>query len=315
MVEMGHNVERRKRQGGTGQIAVIGYHPPQPYTLDLEILPVSVLRRRVCADFLRIPERIQFHLIICVTSGRCSHTIDFRTVECRQGSVLTLHPGQVQRYDFSTEWQGWLILFRPEFLQPQEEVTSLNQLGVFRQLDALPSHLQLEEIEYNAVVEGIARMFSDTQRDARVGVLHALLRSQLHAMLFRLHLAQARRECPKIDPTALVKCFRRYRLAVEEHFPKRHAVAGYAKLLGCSEKSLGRAVQKIAGITAKEFLSQRIALEAQRLLVHTALPVSVIANRLGFDEPTNFVKFFRREVQKSPGEFRGEYTLRFAKER
>jgi AraC-like DNA-binding protein len=40
------------------------------------------------------------------------------------------------------------------------------------------------------------------------------------------------------------------------------------------------------------------------------LPVSVIANRLGFDEPTNFVKFFRREVQKSPGEFRGEYTFR-----
>jgi AraC-like DNA-binding protein len=102
---------------------------------------------------------------------------------------------------------------------------------------------------------------------------------------------------------------------VEEHFQKRHAVAGYAKLLGCSEKSLGRAVQTIAAITAKEFLSQRIALEAKRLLVHTSLPVSVIGDRLGFDEPTNFVKFFRREVQKSPGEFRGEYTSRFANER
>jgi AraC-like DNA-binding protein len=128
-------------------------------------------------------------------------------------------------------------------------------------------------------------------------------------MLIRLHLAQARREGPRIDPPALVKCFRRYRLAVEEHFQKRHAVAAYAKLLGCSEKSLGRAVQKIAGLTAKEFLSQRIALEAKRLLVHTALPVSVIANRLGFDEPTNFVKFFRREVRKSPGAFRVEHTL------
>jgi AraC-like DNA-binding protein len=304
--------ERRKRRGGTGQIAVIGDHPPQPYTLDLEILPVSVLRRRVTADFLRKPELIKFHLIICVTSGRCSHMVDFRTVECQQGSVLVLHPGQVQQYDVSTEWQGWLVVFRPEFLQPHEAETPLNELDVFRQLDALPSRLQLEEFEYTAVVESIARMSSDTQRDARAGVLHALLRSQLHAMLIRLHLAQARREGPRIDPPALVKCFRRYRLAVEEHFQKRHAVAGYAKLLGCSEKSLGRAVQKIAGITAKEFLSQRIVLEAKRLLVHTALPVSVIANRLGFDEPTNFVKFFRREVQKSPGAFRGEYTSRFA---
>jgi AraC-like DNA-binding protein len=294
------------RHTGTGQIAEIGYHPPQPYTLDLEILTVSTLRRRTSADFRRKPERITFHLIICVTSGRCSHMIDCRTVECRRGSILTLHPGQVQLYDVSNGWQGWLVLFRPEFLQPQESETPLNELDVFRQLDALPSHLQLEAVEYNVVVEHIARMFSDTQRDARAGVLHALLRSQLHAMLIRLHLAQARREGPRIDPPALVKCFRRYRLAVEEHFQKRHAVAGYAKLLGCSEKSLGRAVQKIAGITPKEFLSQRIALEAKRLLVHTALPVSVIANRLGFDEPTNFVKFFRREVQKSPGAFRGE---------
>jgi AraC-like DNA-binding protein len=301
--------ERRKRKGEAGQIAITGYHPPQPYTLDLEILPVSVLRRRASAAFLRKPERIGFHLIICVTSGRCSHMVDFRTVECRQGSVLTLHPGQVQWYDVSTEWQGWLVLFRPQFLQPQESETPLNELDVFRQLDALPSHLQLEEFEYNAVVESIARMFSDTQRDARAGVLHALLRSQLHAMLIRLHLAQARREGPRIDPPALVKCFRRYRLAVEEHFQKHHAVAAYAKLLGCSEKSLGRAVQKIAGITAKEFLMQRIALEAKRLLVHTALPVSVIANRLGFGEPTNFVKFFRREVRQSPGEFRAEHTL------
>jgi AraC-like DNA-binding protein len=299
--------ERRKRQGGTGQIAAIGYHPPQPYTLDLEILPASVLRRRVTADFLRKPERIKFHLIMCVTAGRCSHMVDFRTVECRQGSVLVLHPGQVQRYDVSTEWQGWLIVFRPEFLQPQEAETPLNELDVFRQLDALPSRLQLEEFEYTAVVESIARMSSDTQRNAHAGVLHALLRSQLHAMLIRLHLAQARREDPRIDPPALVKCFRRYRLAVEEHFQKRHAVAGYAQLLGCSEKSLGRAVQKIAGITAKEFLSQRIVLEAKRLLVHTALPVSAIANRLGFDEPTNFVKFFRREVRQSPGAFRAAH--------
>src|SRR5882757_2059803 len=153
--------ERSKRKGGTAQIEVIGYHPPQPYTLDLEILPVSVLRRRASADFLRKPERIKFHLIICVTSGRCSHGVDFRTVECRRGSVLTLHPGQVQRYDVSTEWHGWLVLFRPRFLQPQEAETPLNELDVFRQLDALASHLQLEEFEYDAVVEGIARMFSD----------------------------------------------------------------------------------------------------------------------------------------------------------
>jgi hypothetical protein len=117
----------------------------QPYTLDLEILSVSALRRRVSANFLQKLERITFHQLISVTSGRCSHMVDFRTVECVQGSFVSLHPGQVQRYDVSTGWQGWLVLFRPEFLQPQETETPLNELDVFRQLDALPSHLQLQE--------------------------------------------------------------------------------------------------------------------------------------------------------------------------
>lgn len=48
----------------------------------------------------------------------------------------------------------------------------------------------------------------------------------------------------------------------------------------------------------------RLVLEAKRLLVHTTDPVGVIARQLGFAEPTNFVKFFRRETGTTPGAFR-----------
>jgi AraC-like DNA-binding protein len=236
--------------------------------------------------------------------------VDFRAVECRAGTVLTLHPGQVQRYDAATGWHGWLVLFRPEFLQSQEAPVGREDLAIFRRLDALPAHMQLDELERDAVVEGITRMFSDAQLKAGAGDVQALLRSELHATIIRLRLVQARRGAAKVDPPALVKRFRLYSLAVEEHFQTRHAVANYARLLGCSQKSLGRAVQRIAGVSAKAFLSQRIALEAKRLLVHTALPVATIAHRLGFDEPTNFVKFFRREARKAPGAFRSQYKSR-----
>jgi len=57
-------------------------------------------------------------------------------------------------------------------------------------------------------------------------------------------------------------------------------------------------------MNAKTYLSQRITLEAKRFLAHTNSPVAVIADRLGFDEATNFVKFFRREAGCSPGDSR-----------
>ena len=57
-------------------------------------------------------------------------------------------------------------------------------------------------------------------------------------------------------------------------------------------------------MTAKAFIAARIALEAKRLLVHTNYSVATIADKLGFDEPTNFSKFFRREARCTPAEFR-----------
>jgi AraC-like DNA-binding protein len=55
-------------------------------------------------------------------------------------------------------------------------------------------------------------------------------------------------------------------------------------------------------------LTQRIVLEAKRLLAHSLSPVAAIGEALGFDEATNFVKFFRRETGLTPGAFRARHS-------
>ena len=98
--------------------------------------------------------------------------------------------------------------------------------------------------------------------------------------------------------------FKRFQQLVEERFAQWHQVADYADRLGYTEKSLTRAVTASMGMTAKAFIAARVVLEAKRLLVHTDLPVATIAEKLGFDEATNFGKFFRREVGGTPAAFR-----------
>jgi AraC-like DNA-binding protein len=61
---------------------------------------------------------------------------------------------------------------------------------------------------------------------------------------------------------------------------------------------------EVAGVRAKALITLRINLEAKRLLAHTGLSIALIGERLGFEDPTNFVKFFKREVGCAPGEFR-----------
>jgi AraC-like DNA-binding protein len=62
----------------------------------------------------------------------------------------------------------------------------------------------------------------------------------------------------------------------------------------------------VTGRTAKQAVDGRVALEARRLLACTPLPVAEIGRRLGFAEPTNFGRFFHREVGTSPGAFRAD---------
>jgi AraC-like DNA-binding protein len=296
--------------GLENRIKPVHYAPRAGYSLDLEVVPLSTLRRRTEGVDLRRPERIEFHLLIYVATGKCRHVVDFESFDCTAGSLLILRPGQVQRFDERFAWNGWLVLFRPEFLQPREVAIPVSELELFREVEALPTHLRTAGAEREAITESIERLAQDSKRSAVTPTVNALLRNQLHALLIRLYLIQTVEKGHKDVPAVALQRFRRYRLTVEREFRRWHLVGQYAKLLGCSEKSLSRATTEAAGVNAKSFLMSRIILEAKRLLAHTALPVSAIGDRLGFDEATNFVKCFRRHVGSTPGEFRAQQTIR-----
>jgi AraC-like DNA-binding protein len=96
---------------------------------------------------------------------------------------------------------------------------------------------------------------------------------------------------------------------VEQGFARTRRVEEYAARLGCSVRTLTRACLAATGRSAKQVIDDRVALEARRLLACTQLPVAEVGQRLGFTEPTNFGRFFQREVGCSPGAFRAELLV------
>ena len=84
------------------------------------------------------------------------------------------------------------------------------------------------------------------------------------------------------------------------------STSALALALGSSQRTVQRALASLeaAGVTPKAFISARIVLEAKRLLVHSGESVAQVGHRLGFSEPTNFVKFFRRMAGSTPQAFR-----------
>ena len=239
-------------------------------------------------------------MLVFVNQGHCRPVVDFSQIRCRAGSVVSVRPAQVHRFDFESSWDGWILLFRPQLLNSGAGGA---QFAVDL-VETLPTHLVLQGRTWSLVGDALACMLADCRLDAPRLLLHPLLQSQLVAIVTRLHVFLQGQQRSADEPQRVSERFRTFRSLVDAHFHEWHHVARYAHAMACSERTLARACLDAAGIGPKAFIALRVTLEAKRLLVHTELPVGVVGARIGFDQATNFVKFFRGAEGCTPGEFR-----------
>lgn len=275
-------------------LALTFRNPSLPH-LEIESFRLSELRRRMPARFFERVQRPRFHLLALYTEGQACQEVDFVRLACVPGALIHVRPGQVLRYLSVERAEAHLLLFTPEFLWPT---------GPAGAEPDHPSHLSLDAAGFAAVcalVEAIDREYATTDGGR---LSEAIMRHLLTALLLRLDREAAGPRPSDGMPSAQHETFGRFRQILEREFARTRAVQDYARALGCAPRTLNRAVLAIAGMPVKRFIDDRVTLEAKRLLAHTALTVAEIAGSLGFSEPTNFVKFFRRGTGLIPGDFR-----------
>ena len=242
------------------------------------------------------PWRPPFHALLLTTAGRGTIEVDFVAQPCRPGTLLWIRPGQALRVG-SHGLSASAVTFDPRLAgehwpeRPQR-------------LDA-PSRWQLAGEDEDAVISEFAQLTVDCERH-RSGPLAAdLLRPQLTVLLLRIALLT--RGSGPVGAEA--RTFAQFRCRLEAGHSHSRRVEDYAEEMGCSVRTLTRASLAVTGRTAKQVVDDRVALGARRLLACTDLSVAEVGRRLGFPEPTNFGRFFHREVGTSPGHFRAEAAL------
>ena len=99
----------------TTSIQRLGYLPKAAaYRFDIEAFTMADLRLRGSEEKVRTTHRYEFHMLVCVTRGACTQMVDFRPVQCAPGSLLMLKPGQAHNFGRDEDWEGWIVLFRPD---------------------------------------------------------------------------------------------------------------------------------------------------------------------------------------------------------
>jgi len=241
------------------------------------------------------PLRAPCHIIMLVSTGQGTHTLDFVTHACRPGTLLWGRPGQVHQFGRQAGLDATLIAFVPGMLPEMPELAALRHL-----VDdpfALTCWQPAGEDE-EAIVADVSQIAVDCARYGGNRLGSELLAHELAVLMVRIaSLAPP----PPRGPAAQVLGVLRAEL---EREVVHRRVEDYADLLGCSVRTLTRACLAATGRSAKQLIDERVALEAKRLLATTDMPVADVGRELGFDEPTNFGRFFARESGLTPGGFR-----------
>lgn len=100
--------------------------------------------------------------------------------------------------------------------------------------------------------------------------------------------------------------FDRFIYLVNQYVVREHQIRFYAKRMCLTERYLGTVIRQASGVTAKEWIDRALITRIQVELRHTEKSVAQISEEMNFPNPSFFCKYFKRLMQLTPAEYRGE---------
>jgi AraC family transcriptional regulator, transcriptional activator of pobA len=139
-----------------------------------------------------------------------------------------------------------------------------------------------------------------TQSNYRTQILQSFLLS----LLFKCKNLNDEHSKQSIKQSKKQELLFKFKNLVKNCYIQHKQVSDYANKLFVTANHLNDTVKEQTGRTAKEIINEQIILEAKKSLQYSVDDVSQIAYNLGFEEPSNFIRFFKNNTNQTPKEYR-----------
>lgn len=251
---------------------------------------------------VKYPHRHDFFEVLYLAKGSGFHVIDSNKYEIQPPCIFFMSPGQAHKLELSQDIEGFIFIFNADFyLLNRSDQNSLIEFPFFYTVQQDNPPLQIdnpEDVSFleRLFIQGIAEL---KKPDYSIEMMRSLLDLILTTCASRYKATDSGKT--KGKGHILVKRF--YQL-VEENYQKNLSLSDYAALLAVTPNHLTQTVRLLTGKTSSQIIVQKQILEIKRLLLHTSLNVSQIALQLNFEDSSYFSKFFKRETNLTPLEFR-----------
>jgi AraC family transcriptional regulator, transcriptional activator of pobA len=247
------------------------------------------------------PHRHNFYELMIFTEGGGKHEIDFKEFEIDKHSVHFVSPSQVHRLK-STTARGYVICFFEEFLHLQAN-TSFIDAFQFYDFTRYAPFIKMDKAVHKEL-EKIA-LILNSSLDSKSTLKREILSSYLNIALLKIKEYFIDNCIFEMNRIATVNPkIQEFKRLINESYYEHYTVFQYAEKLNISTNYLNALSKKETGRTAIELVHERILLEAKRLLYSTNLSIKEISSLLRFDTDAYFVRFFKKNIGQTPGDYK-----------
>ena len=240
--------------------------------------------------------RIHFNSLFIITKGKGLHTIDCKEIELQAGTIVPLITKQVHFFHHNATIEGYIITFTDGFITQN---TSEQNLMHFLQLYH-SSQLQIVSHHVPLLIPFIELLIRE-QESNNTYLKHDFIKSIFFALVIQIKRLAPMEHYNTTNER--FKIFTDFKKLVSEEYLSTHNAKDYAKKIGVSYKYLNEITKELSGKTTKSYIDSWVLLESQRYIAEEKYTIKEIAFKMGFGEPTNFVRFFKNKTGLTPNKF------------
>lgn len=277
------------------------------YNTELKLKGFNVFQIEDDKSATRIYNRKDFYKI-CLTTGKSRIHYADKSFEANGTILFFGNPNIPYSWEtLSTQYIGYTVLFSKDFLLPNKRSENLQKSLLFK-LGGTPI-LEITEIQRQFLNNIFQKMIEEQQSDYELK--DELIRNYIELILHESlklkpskNFNQEKSSAERLTNVFMELLERQFPVESPESPLLLKTARDYANQLAVHVNYLNRSVKKVTGKTTSLLIAERITHEAIAILEHTHWNIAEIAYALGFEYPTYFNNFFKKQTGKNPSAFR-----------
>lgn len=251
----------------------------------------------------KIPHAHDYYSIVFITKGEATHSTNWVDYTFGDNTLLFVTTDLIHRFSIHNGTEGYMLYFNREFfnasgLGSQEILHS--KLFINPENRTMVNFNDEDRDRFIAMVKQIQDEFTHDDPYKNEIIYHLLMQLMLTAKRIMDESDEEPAQESQKDAVTLMM----FKQLIEDNYRNSKDVSFYADMLNMQPSCLNATSKKLTGITAGEFIRNRIIEEAKRYLHHSNLSKKEIGWKLGFEDPAYFSRFFKKYTGQTLSQYR-----------